>query len=156
MEVATKRQASQSPVAKELNALRNKDGKLVIRDCHTWAKTHTRSALHAELEWDDRIAGEQHRYTQIRNLIQVHITDAVGTRKWISLSVDRSNGDGGGYRDMADVVRNKSLRSIMLGDALNDLDRLHRLYQPLQELEPIWSVVERLKQSLDDGGKAAA
>jgi hypothetical protein len=151
-----KRSAARSPVARELAALRNRDGKVVVATVHSWAQSHPNSAIAKELEWDDAVAGKAHRFGQIRRLIQIHIVDAVGTRKFVSLSIDRTE-EGGGYRDVADVMRHKNLRAIMLTDALNDLDRLHKQYLPLTELQPIWNVVERLKRQLGDGdGQAAA
>lgn len=130
-------------ITAELEALRTKDGLINAITAVKWARRNRRSALHAYLEWDDAVAAEKHRVDQIRNFIQVNIVDAVGFRRYVSLSIDRK--PGGGYRETREVLSRQDLRAVMLDDALDDLDRLRRLYEPLRELSPVWNAVERLR-----------
>jgi hypothetical protein len=127
----------------ELVALK-KDGLLVAERVHEWAEAHPESDVHKALEWDNEAAAYEHRLWQIRRLIAVHVTYEGGERKFISLSIDRSK-DGGGYRDLDDVIKDRSLYAIALKDALQELQRLQERYEHLKELRPVWSAVKKIK-----------
>jgi len=133
-------------IGDELLALKDSAGKINPTDAVKWAREHTKSHLHAELEWDDSVAGERYRVWQVRSLISVHIVDANGGRQFVSLSIDRRDG---GYRPVADVMANTSLRAIMLSDALADLDRIRNKYQNLQELEKVWAARDVVAQQAE-------
>lgn len=128
-------------VAKELLALRDKEGKISASAAVEWARKHPKSYLHASLQWDDEIAGEAHRVWQVRALISVHIVDPQGARRFVSLSIDRAEG---GYRQVSDVMSRQDLRKIMLDDALAELQRLEAKYKHLQELETIWAARDKV------------
>lgn len=130
-------------ITAELERLRDKSGMINADRAVKWARRNPRSALHGYLEWDDEVAAEKYRVDQIRSFIQIHITDPLGFRQYVSLSIDRR--PGGGYRPVADVLTRQDLRQVMLHDALDDIDRLRRLYVSLKELQPIWQCVDRLR-----------
>lgn len=130
-------------ITAELEALKDKYGMINAVAAVKWARRNRRSALHGYLEWDDEVAGEKYRVDQIRNFVQVHITDPLGFRRYISLSIDRQA--SGGYRPVGDVLSRHDLRQVMLDDAIDDLVRLQRLYVSLRELQPVWDCIERLK-----------
>jgi hypothetical protein len=130
-------------VMDELLALK-KDGLLVAERVHEWAEAHPESDVYKALEWDDEAAAYQHRLWQIRRLIAVHVTYEGGERKFISLSIDRSK-DGGGYRDLDDVIKDRSLYAIALADALRELEHMQKKYEHLKELRPVWSAVKKIK-----------
>jgi hypothetical protein len=107
-----------------------------------WAERHKKSAWAAELEWNDRTAGREHRLNQIRRIIiTLEITIGERTRRFYSLSIDRSK-KGGGYRDVKDILGNKTLYDVMLGDALAELNRLKEKYESLRELRRVWRELE--------------
>lgn len=130
-------------VTAELEALKDKNGMINAVAAVKWARRHRNSALHAFLEWDDAVAAEKHRVDQIRGFIQIHISDPLGFRRYVSLSIDRQA--GGGYRPVNEVLSRQDLRSVMLDDAIDDLSRLQRLYVSLRELQPVWDCINRLK-----------
>lgn len=130
-------------ITAELEALRDAEGLIHAQAAVKWARRNRRSALHNFLEWDDSVAAERYRVDQVRGFIQVHISDTLGFRKYVSLSIDRQA--SGGYRPVPDVLSRQDLRSVMLGDAIDDLDRLRRLYVSLKELQPVWDCIDRLK-----------
>jgi len=134
-------------IGSELLALKNVDGLVVVEDAYAWAEAHPRSALHGALEWDDAIAGREHRLSQIRKLINIHVRYEDGGPRLISLSVDRGR-PGGGYRDLSDIIdnRDRTLFEIALQDCLNELDRLQRKYQRLLALQPVWAAVASVRQ----------
>lgn len=130
-------------IESELLALK-KGEFLVAEEVHSWAKAHPESALYLALQWDDEKAAYEHRLWQIRRLISIHITYAGGERKFISLSVDRGR-TGGGYRDLDDVIRDRSLYAVALADALRELERMREKYEHLKQLKPIWSAVRKVR-----------
>lgn len=130
-------------ISRELRALQDDDGRINAAGAVKWARKHTKSHLHAALEWDDAIAGEQYRIWQVRSLINVHIVDSEGSRQLVSLTIDRRDG---GYRPIEDVLSTPDLRKVMLDDALADLQRLERKYQRLQELAEVWAARARVER----------
>jgi hypothetical protein len=137
----------------ELTAL--KEGELLIVErVHEWAESHPKSALHGALEWNDRKAAYQHRLWQIRRLIAIHITYEGGERRFISLVVDRSR-PAGGYRDLQDVLQDRTLYQIALADALRELERIQARYEHLRGLKPIWSAVRKVRTAAKTKGGGA-
>lgn len=128
-------------IAEELLALKGEDGKINCAEAVKWARKNKSSHLYAALDWDDKHAAEAHRIWQVRSLIAVHIVDAVGTRQFVSLSIDRSEG---GYRPISEVLSTKDLRDVMLSDALAELERMQRKYAHLQELEGVWAARDKV------------
>jgi hypothetical protein len=138
-------------LAAELLALKDANGMIRVAEAEAWAKRHTRSHLHAELEWDDTIAGPLWRQQQIRQLIAVHVLDDGGHRSMVSLSIDRTQ--GGGYREIVEVMKLPNLREIMLNDALEDLRRLQQRYQRLTELAGVWAATEQAATAAKGGAR---
>ena len=143
-----------SVIAEELIALRDDKGMIKPRDVVTWARRHPKSALHAQLEWDNDRAADAYRMQQVRELIAVHVIDAEGHRQMVSLSIDRTS--GGGYRQVDDVLKVPSLREIMLNDALVDLQRLQVRYQHVTELIGVWNEAEKVRASTPRSRRKAA
>jgi hypothetical protein len=116
-----------------------------------WSERHRKSAWAAELEWNDKRAGREHRLNQIRQVIvTLEITIGDRTRRFYSLSIDRNNKRGGGYRDIKDILGNRTLYDVMLGDALNELDRMKERYDHIKELSRVWAELAKAKRR---GGK---
>jgi hypothetical protein len=141
-------------IADELLALRNDNGVINPAEVVTWAKDNPASRLHASLEWDDALAGERWRREQVRTLIAVHVVDAEGSRKLISLSIDRTA--SGGYRPLDEVLGQPTLREVMLKDALAELDRVQKKYEKLQELQRVWLAANEVREGRVSRRKAAA
>jgi hypothetical protein len=131
-------------IESELKQIKGSKEFYVVEDVEAWAKSHPKSALHKSLEWDDGKAGYQYRLWQCRRLITLHITYEDGTRSCVSLTTDRSH-NGGGYRDIDDVLRDKSLTEIMLADALSELQRIEAKYDRLKQLKPVWRAAARIR-----------
>ncbi len=129
----------------ELMALRNADGLIVVETVWEWAKANTRSELHRSLEWNKDKAAKEYQLWQIRRLVALHIRTEQGDRQAISLSIDRVR-DGGGYRDLDQVLARKDLHEIMLEDALGELDRVQAKYDRLKELTPVWEARDAVRR----------
>jgi hypothetical protein len=112
-----------------------------------WSERHRKSAWAHELEWNDKKAGREHRLNQIRQvIITLEITIGDRTRRFYSLSIDRNNRRGGGYRDITDILRNRTLYEVMLGDAFNELERMKLKYDQVKELSKVWAELEKAKR----------
>lgn len=140
-------------LAAELVALQNEAGLIQPKVVVAWARRHRNSRLHAELEWDDEVAGEKYREQQVRSLIAVHIVGEHNVRRFISLSLDRV--EGGGYRELKDIVQVPNLRECMLEDALHELERMQLKYGRLKELEKIWDAAATVRRRRPSRKKAA-
>jgi hypothetical protein len=131
----------------ELEALRTKDGLIIAEKVETWCASHRSSDLAKRLEWDSKEGARQHRINQIRQLIvTLRIKIDGGIKRYYSLSIDRANKNGGGYRNISDIMKSKTLYDVLLADALNDLERIREQYERLKELEPIWKEIEKIKK----------
>jgi hypothetical protein len=137
------------PIGDELRALHRKhDGLLTPVQIHDWAVKHPRSAIAARLEWDNEIAGHAYRLWQIRELVATHLVLESGEREWVSLSADQI--EQGGYRDLSDVLRDETLRSIWVRDALEELGRFERRFSSISELAPVFRAAERARRKLEE------
>lgn len=133
-------------ISAELLKLKNADGIINPTEVVKWAKRNTKSHLHANLEWDDAVAGDRYRVWQVRALISVHIVDADGGRRFVSLSIDRKHDGSNGYRPLDEVIARQDLREVMLADALADLERIQARYTKLTELAPVWEGAARVRE----------
>lgn len=131
----------------ELLALQQADPErmLHVEVAETWARANPESDTHGALEWDDRKAGQQFRYVQLRQLVRIHVVNETREPQFVNLSIDRVQ--GGGYRSIDDVMPSVSYREIMLRDALAELERLQKKYARLTELAKIWSEMEAARQA---------
>jgi hypothetical protein len=129
-------------VASELLRL-ERGGLIQPKAAVEWARAHPSSALHAELEWDDAVAGEQYRIQQVRQLVAIFVNPQTLTRQYVSLSVDRV--EGGGYRRIEQVLGQQDLRTVLLQDALHELQRMQAKYAELQELDKVWAAAAQVQ-----------
>jgi hypothetical protein len=121
----------------------NNEGLLHAREVVEWARRHTKSALHAAIEWDDKTAADEFRLWQVRRLVHLHIVTEGGAPMMVSLSIDRTK--GGGYRNTDDVARVPNLRDVMLADALAELDRVQGKYARVTELAQVWAEADKVR-----------
>jgi hypothetical protein len=134
-------------VATELRALKGTRELLTAEEVVRWAQNHPKSALYKAPQfcgWSKTKAAYQHWLWGARALIAIHITYENGGRQFVSLSLDRTR-PGGGYRDVDEVLRDRSLTEIMLDDALRELDRVQEKYDQLKELAAVWREKDKVK-----------
>lgn len=130
----------------ELEALKDHDGLVQPERAVHWAKKNPKSELYADLKCDDdETAAHEWRLWKVRSLISLHIRNEQGVRQFVSLSIDRRR-PGGGYRELSDVMASKSMRAILLDDALAELERVRLKYDSLTELAAVWNAVEQVKE----------
>lgn len=131
-------------IRSELEAIRqaSRDRMLHAEKIVAWAKAHRGSALFGEFEWNNSKAAHEFRIWQARRLVQVHIVTADGRPQLVSLSIDRPK--GGGYRDIADVIDDRTLSEIMLRDALGELNRTRARFATVRELVSVWRELDKI------------
>jgi hypothetical protein len=139
-------------IESELLAIKGSDEFLIAEDVVEWARANPGSDLHKSLEWDDRVAAVEYRLHQVRRLIAIHVTYSDGSRKFVSLSIDRTR-DRGGYRDIDDVLQDQTLHAVMLADALRELERVQARYNELQALQPVWQAAAQVRRRARPRGR---
>lgn len=125
---------------------------LTAEDVVAWARAHPKSDLYNDpifCGWDERKSAHEYWLWGARRLIAIHVVYEDGERKFVSLSVDRTR-EGGGYRDVDDVVRSRSLHEIMLADALRELERMEIKYEKIVQLKPVWREAARIRRARPD------
>jgi hypothetical protein len=133
-------------VIDELLSLRDNQNIIHADRVVSWARSHPDSLLYHKLEWDDGKAAHAYRLDQARRLIAIYIVDASGERKTVSLVTDRNN--GGGYRDITDVMRNEEMRAIALSQALAEHRRWRDRYNHLKELARIFAAADEVESEV--------
>lgn len=148
--VKKSKKSHKEKVREELEQLRlNNGGELVAPSAVVeFAKRNKRSALHKEFEWNNTKAAQQYRLEQARHLIRLYVNVVptengdIPARMYVSLVSDRRK-TGGGYRTLQSVMTNDELRHELLQQALDELQRVRRKYQNLQELAPVFAAIDR-------------
>jgi hypothetical protein len=135
-------------IARELKRIaKHHDGLLLPQDVVEEAR-HASSVLHSRFEWDNNEASERYRIWQARQLIAVCVERLPGVTApvdvFVSLSSDRY--DKGGYRAVAEVVRDEDMRAEMLSDALSELEIFQLKYRRLKELIVVFKAIGKVRK----------
>ena len=133
----------------ELDLLVRED-KLNAEDVYEYAKKHPESCLHDRFEWDKDKAAHEYNLNLAMKIIQEYRwryttteNEVVQTRKWVSLNDDRI--DGGGYRDIQDVLSSKVMRRKLLQEAIQSLEMWRTRFIVLEkELKPVFDAMKKL------------
>ena len=129
----------------EMERICEKHGGLLQADDVVSAAKSARSPLHSRFEWDDTKAGHEHRLWQARQLIRIVVQTipsvAQPVNVFVSLDEDRHK-LGGGYRRLVDVLGDDDKREQLLRQARGELRAFERKYRELQELAPLFAVLE--------------
>lgn len=111
-----------------------------------WAGKHPNSALHAEFEWDNDVAGPLYRLQVARRLIIFHTRKPDGQPSLVSLSILRSNKPDGGYFEKQAIVKLPNLRQAAINDMLADFEVIVKRYEWLQPESSL--VIDAIKKTL--------
>lgn len=131
---------------KELRGL-TKRGLLRAEDVVEFARD-PRTALHSIFEWDDSIAAHEYRIWQARQFLRVEVLTEPNLPSmplYVSLVGDRQR-EGGGYREMVQVLSNADMRKELLSQAFRELEEMKRRYASLQELAAVFASAEKAKK----------
>jgi len=124
------------------------------------AAQNKHSPLHRCFTWDMKQSHKQHLLWEARQLISqyevVYVAKNGGkpimVRHFISLTTDRLG--SGGYRTVADVMADPTLRKQALADALTELEIFRAKYYRLKALQPIFHAMALVNRRRN--GKAVA
>jgi hypothetical protein len=114
------------------------------------------SPLHKYFEWDDNAAAHAYRLIQARKVLEMTVAYLPGktgagydkpVRVYVSLSPDRTLEDGG-YRDIVTVLKDDNLRSQLLRDALDELERVQSKYEMLTELTEVFIAIRKVRKKI--------
>jgi hypothetical protein len=135
-----------NPIEQELLALTDASGFIKPFTVVTWARKNPHSHLHKRFEWNDRLAAEQHRLDQARQLIAVYVRADDGHRATISLVEDRHQ--AGGYRRIEQVMSSADMRAIALRQALAEFHRWRDRYRYMVELAQIFAAADAINAEI--------
>ena len=139
-----------SKALKELDKIKAKHRGLLSPEVVVNTAADPENVLHNWFEWDDEIAGHQHRLKQARQLIRVFVTvldsDTEPINVYVSLLDDRVA--GGGYRSMVDVLGEAGLRRRLLDQATQEFDRWEHKYRQLVELVEVFEAMKRTRKKV--------
>jgi hypothetical protein len=128
-------------------------GELRVQDVVEAARPAA-SPLHSWFNWDDTEAAHQWRLQQARQLIRVTIAyvgdneDSIPIRVFVSLTTDRYNKDGGGYRVTTAVLSDAEHRQQLLDDAMAEMKRFRAKYNSLKELAEVFDAMTASERRL--------
>lgn len=128
-------------------------GELRVADVVEAARAAS-SPLHGSFNWDDSEAAHAYRLQQARQLIRISVAyigdseDSVSLRVFVSLTPDRYNENGGGYRIMTSVLSDKKQRAQLLQDALDEMHRFQAKYGALKELASVFGEMTKAQRML--------
>lgn len=127
------------------------DGELRAEDVVSAARAKA-SPLHSKFTWENNVAAHQYRLWQARTLIRVTVQfigpkeDQTSVRVFVSLSSDRTNRDGGGYRSLVSVMSNQQQRAQLLEDAFEEMKLFREKYAGLQELVKVFAAMRKVQR----------
>lgn len=99
--------------------------------------------LHGMFEWDDRVAAEQYRQVQARQIIQSIEVVAVGDSKPVKAFVSlRVAGQERRYESTEVALSNPDTREKVLKEALAELAAFRKKYERFEELADVIAAIK--------------
>lgn len=140
-------------IRRELGKIARRHGGMLRAGDVVEAARSKDSILHGYFTWDDTKAAKKWRLVQARNLIRVQVVmlDRMPARPvsaFVSLSTDRGNQTGGGYRPIIKIMTDDEKREQLLSDALMDLKRFRERYSMLKELAAVIEAMDVAERKL--------
>ena len=135
-------------LAAEIQALKRQDGSYAPSDIVDFARTHQRSELHKEFNWNKDEAARAHWLLTARHLITTYVViiDKRFPQRIVPvISVpSRRHGDGGSYMSRNELLGNEEYRQESLAETKAKLRTIAETWEPvLPELAPVWRAVQR-------------
>lgn len=138
----------------ELQRLKDEGDGLLKPEAVVDAARAEDSVLHRFFTWEDSVAAEAFRLIEARALIRVAVlvepSSQKITRAFVSLTTDRVNRDGGGYRGTIEVMSDAGQRQQLLKQALEEFARFRTKYSSLVELAEVFEAMERAARGTED------
>jgi hypothetical protein len=142
--------ADPQKLGEALMKVQRENGGLLTKADALKAARDRRNAMHRHLEWNDKVAADKHRMSQIGELIRIIIRDdpadetVVPHRAFLSV-----NDNGTAYRGIDEVLRNQTLQLAVWKQALRELRAFETRYAELLSIcELVRSARERLSEQI--------
>ena len=141
----------------EIEKIRLKHGSVAAEQVVTVAQSN-RSILHGDFEWDDKVAGHEHRLETARKLLRslVIVRDELRTerpqrvyevvRDTAAKTTPRIKSV---YKTLEDVMSDENLRAELLGRALRELISIRNRYRDLQELAVVLRAIDKVVNTVE-------
>jgi hypothetical protein len=136
---------------KELMVIYEREGALNPEAVVDTAKDED-NPLHPHFQWDDTLASHQYRLEQARKLIRVAVTvipelSNKPVKQFVSITALRGS-EQGSYIATVDILSDERKYEMALQDALRNLGRLRFQYTYLEELNPVWTAIDKAVNKL--------
>ena len=102
--------------------------------------------LHNAFEWNNKIAGNEWRKYQARNLIhslEIVQEEREPTKAYFNLERTEAQ-----YTNINVILQNEDSYQKMMENALRELQAFKRKYQKLSELQPLFDVINQLEEAM--------
>lgn len=100
--------------------------------------------LHRAFEWDNKVAGNEWRKHQARNLIHsLEIVKDETPPAKAYFNLERTEAE---YTSVDVILRSEDLYQKMMNNALNELKAFKKKYQTLSALQPLFDVIEQIEE----------
>lgn len=145
-------------VGEELEAIRERHGGITAEVVVDEARPED-APLHPAFEWDDKIAAEEYRKEQARNLIRAVVIrrpeaeERVPIRAFVTVREEAGNTV---YTSTVAALSDEELRRQVLERALRELNAWRRRYDDLAELAEVLAAADRALETVGSGLVAAA
>lgn len=142
-----------------LDRIKLKNGRLMAPDVVEAARPKG-SPLHDCFTWDRNKGFEKNLLVEAAQLIAeykvvIMVGDkAIKTRHFVSVSSDRNT--GGGYRIIADVLDDATMKQQLLADALSKLAAFQQRYQQVTELVGVFAAIDEVRSRYEAKKKRKA
>jgi len=137
--------------ARELDKIRKENDGTLSSSRIVDASRGKRKLFHNYFEWDDSVAGHEHRLTQARALLRAVavVKDDLPDRPVRKYEISQAYSPGERkYETMEEMLADPEKREILLQRALNELLAVRRKYHRIQELAIVFREVENLRTTV--------
>lgn len=144
--------ADPNKVGKELEKIEKRDGE-ITKAAVVEAARPEGNLMHNLFTWDNDVAGEKWREYQAGQIIHALVIVPEGHsetkgRAFLNIEYGSQPGQKGRFINTVSALTNEDTKSIVLGNALNELEAFKTKYQTLDELAEIFDAIDNVKIKL--------
>lgn len=103
--------------------------------------------LHNEFEWNDSIAAEEYRLQQARHIINC-LCIKTESKKEQTVRAFFKISDAESYENINVIISDEDKHQRLLQTALNELNAFKIKYRQLNELKPLFDVLDKVKEAI--------
>lgn len=144
--IKNREQADPQAIGAAIARIKETNGGVFRAEDGVQAARSNRHPLHRHLEWNDEVAGHQHRLHQMQALARVIcIVDDDEEPVPAFINITPTDGRSRGYYDPVDIEASPDLQLSLVNAAIRDLEAFRRRYATLIDLnESVRDLADRL------------